>query len=133
MTNKTQLPGLLIAIWGGIGVLFAAIALVLSLAGTGLGMLGNIAGQGSPADMIGMGGSMVFSIIYYGLYILWNGVILYGGLQMKQCKNIGLSWAAVIMSAIPCGYCCIIGLPLGIWGIITLLDEEVKAAFASNI
>jgi len=36
---------------------------------------------------------------------------------------------------LPCcvGACCLVGLPAGIWSIMTLMDEEVKAAFQAAI
>jgi hypothetical protein len=36
------------------------------------------------------------------------------------------------MAMLPCctGLCCCLALPVGIWAIITMQDDQVKAAFA---
>jgi hypothetical protein len=35
-----------------------------------------------------------------------------------------------ILVMIPClSPCCILGIPIGIWGLIVLMDPNVKAAF----
>ena len=39
---------------------------------------------------------------------------------------------ATILAMIPCiSPCCLLGLPVGIWSLVVLLDENVKASFRS--
>ncbi len=133
MTSKTEIPGLLLAIYGGLGVFYALLSIGINLAGAALGTMGNMMSRSNPLDMLGIGGSVALTVAFGAISLLLYGVILYGGLQMRACKNIVFAWIATVMAVIPCGICCLIGTPVGIWCIVTLVDEEVKAAFANNV
>ena len=37
--------------------------------------------------------------------------------------------AGAIVAMLPCSGCCLLGLPIGIWAIIVLIDSDVKRAF----
>ena len=59
-------------------------------------------------------------------------VIILGGVRMRQQKSAGLVYAASAFAILPCCIgvpCCCLGIPIGIWALITLNDEDVKAAF----
>ncbi len=58
-------------------------------------------------------------------------VMLIGALKMMRLENYGLSMAAAIIGMLPCGCCCIIGLPFGIWSLVVLSGVDVRAAFRS--
>jgi hypothetical protein len=79
-------------------------------------MVGQIQGVGRPLSV---------------LMLVLNGIVLYGALQMRQLKSFGLAMAAAIIAMIPCATscCCILGLPVGIWALVTLNKPEVKSAF----
>lgn len=68
-----------------------------------------------------------FGIELVGL--LLGGAVILGALQMKNLGNYGLAMTACILAMIPCHYCCLIGIPFGIWALITLMQEDVKSAF----
>lgn len=56
----------------------------------------------------------------------------WGGLQMKKLHNYYMVRNAAIVAAIPClGPCCLLGIPFGIWAIVTLGRPEVRSAFES--
>jgi hypothetical protein len=55
--------------------------------------------------------------------------LLVGGLKMKNLEGFGLAMTACIIAMIPCHYCCLLSIAFGIWGLITLLGEDVKSAF----
>ena len=58
--------------------------------------------------------------------------ILIGSLKMKRLESYGLSMAAAILALIPCiSPCCILGLPFGIWALVVLSDQSVKAMFST--
>lgn len=123
-----NVPSLLILIMGVLGVLFALFGLV-SGGGMPAGLMDNPQITPEVREMIakfqGMGrGGNVLSLIL-------DGVMIYGALQMRQVKNWGLSLASAILVLLPCaGCCCLLGLPVGIWAIITLTKPEVKSAFS---
>jgi hypothetical protein len=55
-----------------------------------------------------------------------------GGFRMKSMRSYALSIVGAITAAIPClscGGCCGFGQIVGIWALIVLLNEQVKAAF----
>ena len=58
-----------------------------------------------------------------------SALVTYAGWQMRQLRGWGLSMAGAIVAMLPCSGCCLLGLPIGIWAIIVLLDNEIKQAF----
>jgi hypothetical protein len=76
----------------------------------------------------------LWSFLFYlilGFYTLLTALILMaGGGSMLATKMWGLGVTASILALLsPGGCCCIIGLVGGIWGLIALLNGEVRAAF----
>ena len=75
-------------------------------------------------------GFQAMDAFFMALGLTANSVILAGGLKMRKVQSWGLCLAAVILMMLPCGgFCCCIGLPLGIWMTILLNKPEVKSAF----
>ncbi|HMO15915.1 MAG TPA: hypothetical protein PKD64_00050 [Pirellulaceae bacterium] len=66
----------------------------------------------------------VISIVFFAF-------IIFGAWQMKTLGNWGWALAASIMSIIPCGCCCLIGTPVGIWALVIIVKPEIKQAFRS--
>jgi hypothetical protein len=74
----------------------------------------------------------------FGVMGIWGLVALvlsafdiYAGLQMRKLQGWGLSMAGAIVAMILCfSPCCLLGLPIGIWAVLVLIDEDVKRAFA---
>jgi hypothetical protein len=58
---------------------------------------------------------------------------IYAGWQMYRLQNWGLSMAGAIAAMLPCSICCVLGLPIGIWAVLVLLDNDVKAAFGEGV
>ena len=67
-------------------------------------------------------------IIFGALIFVSSCVIAYGGIQMTRGRSYGLCVFAAILALLPSG-CWILSLPMGIWAIIVLLDNQVKAQF----
>jgi len=76
-------------------------------------------------------GPGVVGILYNLLGLGLGGLIAFGGLQMTKFRMYGVALAASIVSMIPCFSCCccVLGLPVGIWSLVVLSRQEVKAAF----
>ncbi|PIE01648.1 MAG: hypothetical protein CSA81_10835 [Acidobacteria bacterium] len=75
----------------------------------------------------------VYGIISSVFGLIMVGIVFYGGLKMKKLENWGLSLAASILAIVPClSPCCCIGMPIGIWALIVLLDDHVKDGFKQN-
>jgi hypothetical protein len=66
------------------------------------------------------------------LGLLGGGFIIFGAMKMRSLESWGLALAASIVSMVPyVSPCCCLGIPLGAWALVTLLNSEVKAAFRS--
>lgn len=60
-------------------------------------------------------------------------VIVAGGVQMFRLAGRGLPITASVLAMIPVlSWCCLLGLPVGIWALVVLLNADVKAAFAAR-
>jgi hypothetical protein len=60
-------------------------------------------------------------------------IIIVGGLKMRSLSGYGLAMTGAILALIPCtNSCCIIGMPVGIWALIVLVNADVKAAFRAR-
>ncbi|MEE3368049.1 MAG: hypothetical protein VX346_01765 [Planctomycetota bacterium] len=75
--------------------------------------------------------SIVATVI--GLVISLGSSILtlIGALRMRQLKSYGLAVTACVLPMIPCinSCCCVIALPFGTWGLVVLLDPQVRDLF----
>jgi hypothetical protein len=70
--------------------------------------------------------AIVMGLVAIGLAVM----TVVAGQRMKGFRSYGLAMAASILSCIPCANsCCCLGLPIGIWAIVVLIDPQVKAAF----
>ena len=68
--------------------------------------------------------------VIQSIFLLLNIVILIGAIQMVRFKMWGFSLAASILAMVNIGTCCcILGLPVGIWSTIVLVQPQVKKAF----
>jgi len=57
-------------------------------------------------------------------------LIMIGAINMRYRRRRGLAILSCILAMVNLNQCCcVIGLPLGIWGLIVLLNPEVARAF----
>lgn len=70
------------------------------------------------------------ALIMQSLFAVGSLVIIVGSVQMIRFKSWGLAITTSILTMLNFGNCCcIFGLPLGIWAIVVLNSQDVKAAF----
>lgn len=68
----------------------------------------------------------VFGVIFAVLSL----VIVIAAIKMMNLRSWGLALTGSILAMVNLGNgCCLLGLPFGIWALITLTNPEVKAAF----
>jgi hypothetical protein len=105
---------------------FLGLGLVAMNPGGGMG--GGMGGpQGQQIDLMVNG---VAGLIGLAISLAVGGVIITGCQKMMKLESYGWSMAACILSMIPClAPCCLVGLPVGIWGLVVLNDPAVKSAF----
>jgi len=74
----------------------------------------------------------VFAVVHVTMALL----IILGALRMMKQQSYGFAVTASILAMVPCvgtsGCCCLIGLPIGMWALIVLMDNDVKAAFGAQ-
>lgn len=67
-----------------------------------------------------------------GVLMLLNAIALFGALRMRSLGSYGWGLAASILSLVPIATGCVCtGMPFGLWGLIVLLNAEVKAGFTA--
>jgi hypothetical protein len=113
-------------------IVLGVITIVLQVLGILLNalQLGFAGALGNKGDMIPMFVGGTVGTIIAAISIVGAVVITIGGMRMRNLENYGLSMTAAILALIPCfGPCCLLGIPIGIWALITLSDNTVRIAF----
>ena len=65
------------------------------------------------------------------VFVIVNLVIIAGAYLMSRIQSWGMALTSTILAMINFGTCCcILGIPVGIWSLVILLQPDVKAAFA---
>jgi hypothetical protein len=73
-----------------------------------------------------------FDYAQIGIGLALSLFVLYGGMQMMKLRHRGIVMAAAITALIPCiGPCCLVGIPIGIWVLVTISKPDVKTAFTN--
>jgi hypothetical protein len=70
---------------------------------------------------MGIAAALVGIVIY--------AAMLFGAMRMKALESYGFAVVASILALLPCCPCCFLALPVGIWSVIVLVDDNVRAAF----
>jgi len=99
-----------------------------------LGLLGVLANLVSLGGVNNAGDAEAAMILFFGIGLgaVFNCIILAGGIQMLNLKSRSLGVTAAILAMLPCGVCCIIGLPAGIWALVLLNDPMIIRAYRSR-
>jgi hypothetical protein len=125
--DRVSLPATLMIVLASLTILFGLVTTVLNLVGAGLGALTSSGSEGLFRQVF----SGALALVGAVFSLIFNGVVLYGALKMRQLENHLLSVIAAVLFALPCSLCCVVNLPVGVWALIVLLDPNVKAAFRS--
>jgi predicted Zn finger-like uncharacterized protein len=120
-------PAVALMVLGGLDLVLIAVNVLLRLFGVGMMAAGGAGGRGADSDMMA---NMVGGIIGSVIGLAFAVVILLGAVKMKKLESYGLCMTACILAMLPCGNCCLLGLPFGIWGLVVLNKPEVKEAFS---
>ena len=131
--EKVNGPGLALLIVGILAVLGNLASLIYQLVvsmATIIDAVSSGYGMEFWGPFIGSTGwSVIMSLI--GFFVAF--IVIIAGSRLRSTRSPGLVYAGAIMAALPCCIglpCCCIGLPVGIWAILTMQDEQVKAAFS---
>ena len=111
-------PAIALLVVGILGILMG-LANILSAA-TGFG----VAPQ-QQKDAAHMTGRFVGAAVS----LVWGLVVTLGGWKLKSLESYGSAMTGVIVSLLPCNPCCLVGLPIGIWALVVMNNQDVKDAF----
>jgi hypothetical protein len=113
----------------------ASIALVFGI----LGLLGDVVliASGAIAELearnegpISKETTVAVRMIWGILLLVASSFVLFGAIAMKNLKRHGIAKAAAIVAMVPLvGPCCLLGIPFGVWALITLEKPAVRKAF----
>ena len=123
--TKVGTPAIAMMVVAGLFGIFQVFGLIMNILGTGASVLGGSSDQMAMQFMSG-----TFGIVMSIVSLVVTGLIIFGALKMKNLESYGLAMAAAILICVPfLSPCCLFGLPVGIWALVVLFDDEVKASF----
>jgi predicted lysophospholipase L1 biosynthesis ABC-type transport system permease subunit len=125
--QRINAPAVALLIMGIVGGLWALAVFLMNVLGTGMGTM---LAEGSGEDRLAMLFSGGLGIAASLLGLLIAGFIIYASMKMKNLQSWSMCVTASILAMIPCiSPCCVLGLPVGIWCLVILFDQNVKGAF----
>jgi hypothetical protein len=126
---KVNGPAIGLMATAGVGILLQLVSIVLNVLGAGINMASMAGQSGTPEGLANMM-SGTLGVLSSVIGILIGALIFFGAMKMRTLTNWNLSLAAAILAMVPCiSPCCCLGLPIGIWALVVLLDQNVKASF----
>lgn len=134
--SKVGPPGIALALLGVLcilGNLFGATFQIIGAVATILDLVNSSA----PTEAwVAWFMSQGYQIVMLLISALISVIVLVSGIRLRSARSAPLVYVGAVMAMLPCcgvGFpCCCFGLPLGIWAIMTLQDDQVKAAFAEG-
>ena len=135
MTNdardRLQYPAQGLILTGAINVISGLLVILGNIVNLAKGPLRQATDD--PARLLGRQTFLVASTVGAVITIIISPLIVYGGMQMLKARKYSMARLAAILSLIPCtSLCCLLGIPAGIWALVTLNKPEVKATFDSS-
>jgi hypothetical protein len=131
---KVQTPGMALAAMGVLMLLFQCLGGVAAAVGAVSGVMAQMAAEVDVATILATFFQSSGSVVVMSLIGMMSSVIiLLGGMRLRAAKSASLVYAGAIVAMLPCcsSWCCLAGLPVGIWVIMTMRDEQVREAFAA--
>jgi hypothetical protein len=126
--ERVTLPAIFLMIVGALGFFLAIANAAYVLSGAGDDQpnpFGNN-NRNMKNDPSYIAGEVVALVVTIG----WGLLVFLGGLLMKGLKSRGFVLFASILAMLPCNWCCVLGIPFGVWALVVVLDERVKRGFA---
>ena len=73
--------------------------------------------------------SMVIAIMMFFSFSIASCMAIWAGFNMLFLRSYWFSFAGTIAIMPAACFCCLAGLPVGIWGLVVLMNPEVKSSF----
>ena len=127
--GKIKPAAITLLVFTCIGMLLQIVSLFMNVLGTGVNLANNN-GHNNNSDAAAQLMSGVGGIVMNVVGLLAGGFCIYALLKMMKLQGRGLAYTAIIFSMLPClGSCWCVNLWIGIWALIAMSDENVKASF----
>ncbi len=134
--SKVGPPGIALMVLGIVSVL-ANLGTATVVILTSVTQIIDMVNSGAPVEtwiawFTSSGYQMVMMLIAGVISVL----VIVAGARLRSARSPALVYLGSILAMLPCcgvGVpCCCFGLPIGIWALVTMQDEQVKAAFAEG-
>jgi hypothetical protein len=133
---RVAAPAIMLMIVGGLAIALSIVGLGINVLSAGMQAGMNAQGPRQPGQF-GPGprntmdpmANVVLGIFGAVLGLCWGGMVLLGGLKLKNLESHGLAMTGAILAMIPCNICCILGLPLGIYALVVMNSADVRDQF----
>ena len=128
--QAVKAPAIALIVTASLGILYYAFNAIFCLVGGGMfhGQVGANVPPQLQQMMENMRGPVAGAV---SLVIVATQIfVLFGAIKMLRLQAYGLVLTAVIIAMLPCGCCCLLGLPFGIWALVVINKPEVKSQFS---
>ena len=116
-------PGVIIAVWGVLVCVLAAISLVTG----GIGFA-TILSSDIPTEVQGrVTANLIGQMITYVIMLVGCAAMTIGAINMAMRRNLKMARASAILAVIPCFGC--LAMPFGIWACVTLFSTDAEQDF----
>ena len=125
--EKVKVPAIIMMICTIIGMVFMVVGFLLNVLDTGIGVTKGGAGGHDALLQLTEG---AIGIVWNCIGLLAGGFCVFAFTKMMKLQSRSLAYTAVILSMIPCtGSCCYLNIGVGIWALVVLADDNVRASF----
>ena len=123
-------PGIGLIITGALGMILSFVSIAIALTGAPPAndpelpewLNGMQRGQHGPV-----------AAVIQVCFVFLNLLIIFGGICLVRVKSRGTAITSSCAAMVNVGNCCcLLGLPIGIWALVILLQSDVKSAFERN-
>lgn len=126
---KTPSLGLLVAGYAG-----AAIHVLLLIAGVviqiSVALSAPPSARSTQSAPVGLYvANVIFSILVIIIIFAWSSLVIRAANSLHSLQNYHMALAGCLIAMLPCNCGWIGGLPFGLWGLILLLNYDVKRTF----
>lgn len=132
--SKVAPPGIALAVFGLLSVFLNLISALIVLATSMATIMALLGGEADGAAWGQFFATTGWQVIMSLLSFATSFIVTFAGLRLRNARSAGVVYVGALMAMMPCcvGYCCCFGIPIGIWAIVTMQDEQVKAAFSEQ-
>ncbi len=130
VVNAVQTQAMVLLVFTAVMLGLIVIRMILAL--VGIGFVGTAEGFADSEEGMMLLAQGTAGLVGSLIPLAGGVVIIVGCLKMKKFESYGYARTANILAMIPCvSPCCLLGIPLGIWGLVVLSRPEVQSAFRS--